>query len=117
MQRRAAQAEEISDGRQLLQAKSGVAGPLQLVVENPPQDIAAEEQIVVPREHPRAGQGLLDRARSVLLGEAAVIPQPPVSVFKGLPLELQARSRLAWSWCFQAAWLLLALGRPVRWDR
>ena len=118
MQRRAAQAEEIADGRQLLQAESGVPGPLQLVVEHPPQDVAAEGHIEVPREHPQAGQGLLDGARAVVLGESAVIPQAAVPVLKGFPLELQARGWLALGWwCRQAARFLLALGRPVGRDR
>ena len=102
----------------MLQAESGIPGPLQLVVEHPPQDIAAEGQIEVPREHPQAGQGFLDGARAVVLGEAAVIPQPAVPVLKGLPLKLQARGWLAWGWwCRQAARLPLALGRPVGRDR
>ena len=93
-QLRGPQAHQISDGRQLEQADPSTGGiPLDLVLEDPGEDVLAEGQIEVTRQHPQRRHRPLHRALTTEVGEGAVIPKAPVPILQGLLLTLNRDDR------------------------
>ena len=89
IQLRSPQAHHISDGRHLQQADAGaVFIAVELILQDPLQHVFAEGQIELARQHPQNGHGDPHRPFRFQVGEAAVISQTAVPIFKRVLLTL-----------------------------